>query len=373
MRFLHTADWHLGRKLHGFSLQAEQEFAFQQIEQIALQQQVDGVIIAGDLYDRTLPSEQAVALFNQQLKQLNLVDHLPIYAIAGNHDSATRLATGSSWYQNTNLYLATQLAQAFEPIELADTQIFLLPYFEPFAVRQYFADAQIKTLQQAIVPVLQKIKQLFHPQKKHVLVAHFFVAGSLQTNSETPLKIGGLAAVPGNLLADFDYVALGHLHGKDALKLPNARYSGSPIKFSLSEAQQTKGVWLVDTEPFQLTFMPLKPLHDVHQLTLDFQTLMTPAYYHQFNLDDYFGFILTDQQIIPNVLSRLRKIYPNTLSVQRATAIQLSQTTFNKRSDLQQDPLQLLTKFYQQTTQRTLTTEQLKWATAALKAAQKEG
>ncbi|UQS82184.1 exonuclease SbcCD subunit D [Bombilactobacillus folatiphilus] len=373
MRFLHTSDWHLGRRLHGFDLQAEQADAFSQIEQIALAQQVDGVIVAGDLYDRSLPAEQSVRMLNQQFKQLNLVDHLPLYVIAGNHDSATRLATGASWYQQTHLYVATQLAQAFTPVELTDTQIFLLPYFEPFAARQYFHDEQLQTLQQAIVPVFQKMKQVFDPAKKHVLVAHFFVAGSSQTTSETPLTVGGLAAIPSDLLADFDYVALGHLHGKDALQLPNARYSGSPIKFSLSETTQQKGVWIVDTEPFWLQFYPLKLLHDVIHLTQSFQTLTDESYYQKQDLNNYFGITLTDRQIIPNLLSRLRTIYPKLLTVERQTKLQLPDSAKSDVRQLQQqDPMDLLTDFYEQVAQVPLTKQQQQWATQALQLAQKE-
>nr|WP_255552610.1 exonuclease SbcCD subunit D [Lactobacillus sp. Sy-1] len=240
MRLLHTADWHIGRRLHGFNLAEEQLNAFKQIERIAIDEQVDGIIIAGDLYDRSLPSEQSVGLFNRMLKKLNLADHFPIYAIAGNHDSATRLSIGSDWFKDTNLYIHTQVSQCFQPVELADAQLFLLPFFEPFEVRQYFNDESIQHVDEAFAAIVEQIKKQFVSDKKHILISHFFVAGSATTESETKLTVGGLSAVPEQLLADFDYVALGHLHGKDAIKAPNIQYSGSPVKFSLSEANQKK-------------------------------------------------------------------------------------------------------------------------------------
>ncbi len=247
MKLLHTADWHIGRRLHGFDLTDEQQNAFDQIERIAQAEQVDGMIIAGDLYDRRLPSEASVAMVDEMLQKLNLVDQLPIYAVSGNHDSATRLATGTPWFKSTQLYLHTELSQAFNPVELADTQLFLCPYFEPFDAQQYFKDDSLQHLDQAFKRVVLEMKKKFDPAKKHLLVAHFFAAGSSTTDSETNLTVGGLAAVPTDLLTDFDYVALGHLHGKDALQTPTVRYSGSPVKFSLSEANQEKGVWIVDT------------------------------------------------------------------------------------------------------------------------------
>ena len=138
MKFLHTADWHIGKKLHNFDLNYEEDDAFKQIERIAEEEKVDAIIIAGDLYDRSLPSEEAVKSVNEKLKRLNLVDKYPLLVISGNHDSATRLNTGSEWFKATNLFLNTKISGAFEPVEIEDTQFFLLPYFEPQEVRNYF-------------------------------------------------------------------------------------------------------------------------------------------------------------------------------------------------------------------------------------------
>ncbi|RHW51245.1 exonuclease SbcCD subunit D [Bombilactobacillus bombi] len=374
MRFLHTADWHIGRRLHGFDLTEEQDYAFQQIETIAQSEHVDGIIIAGDLYDRSAPAEAAVQQLNRMLQQLNLTDKFPIYAISGNHDSNIRLATGTPWFPRTNFYLYTQLEQAFTPIELTDTQIFLLPYFEPFAAQQYFQDESLQHLDQSVAAVIAEMKTHFTPGKTHILVAHFFVNGSAQTDSETQLTVGGLASVPLSLLSDFDYVALGHLHGKDALQAPQARYSGSPVKFSLSEAHQKKGVYLVDTDTQTITFKPLSPLHDVQQLTASFAELTQPEFYQQYQLTDYFGITLTDTKPIPNVLTQLRTIYPRIISLNRAEGF-VEQFSYQgeKRQQLQQqDPLDLLSDFYEHIAQEPLTDQQKKWAAAALKIANQE-
>ncbi|MCD2255729.1 exonuclease SbcCD subunit D [Lactobacillus sp. CC-MHH1034] len=368
MRLLHTADWHIGRRLHGFDLTAEQEHAFKQIEAIALEAKVDGVIIAGDLYDRSLPSEQAVALLNDMIQRLNLHDQLPIYAISGNHDSAIRLATGAPWYQATNYYLATELAQAFEPIELTDIQIFLLPYFETFQAQQYFNDPAIKNVAAAMARIVTRMKTKFDADKRQILVAHFFADGSATTDSETQLKVGGLGAIPVNLLQDFDYVALGHLHGKDALHADNARYSGSPVKFSLSEAHQQKGVWLIDTADMSRTFKPLTPINDVVQLTDSFAHLTDPDYYGQLKCDDYLGITLTDTKPIVNVLARLREIYPNIISLERAQGY-TTQVAMQTLDLAHKSPLDLLNDFYEHVAKEDLTEQQKQWAAAALKQA----
>lgn len=369
MRFLHTADWHLGKKLNGFDLLADQQAILKQIQTIAVQEQVDAMVIAGDLYDHHLPSETTVQLLNQTLQAINLKQHLPLLAISGNHDSAPRLATGSPWFENTDFYLHTQLAQAFKPVVLGDTQFFLLPYFEPFAARQYFADPDLTTIASAMQAVITKLKTLFIPDKKHVLVAHFFAAGGNIGSSETNLTIGGLAVVPQQLLADFDYVALGHLHSKDALHQERIRYSGAPLKFAIGEASQTKGVWIVDTAPFQVKFVPLHPIRELRQLKASFATLLTPAFYQHQATDDYLAVDLTDDDIIPNLRGRLQNIYPHLLQVRRAQgAVSLTQAT---QTVTELAPLTLLARYYQELNGTALTAAQQQWAQQQLLAVEK--
>ena len=371
MRFLHTADWHIGRRLHGFDLTEEQKNAFLQIEKIALVENVDGVIIAGDLYDRSLPAEDSVGLLNSMIEKLNLTDKLPIYAISGNHDSAQRLSTGTKWFKQTNFYLHTQLKEAFEPVELPNTQVFMLPYFEIFEAQQYFNDDSIKELDQAFKLIITEMKAAFDPKKFHLLVAHFFADGSATTESESKLRIGGLGAVPISLFKDFDYVALGHLHGKDALQTDHARYSGSPLKFSLSEANQKKGVYIIDTDPFKLTFKPIKPIRDVHSLTDSFNNLTDKAFYQKLACQDFFGITLTDETLIPNAMARLRQIYPNIIALnwENGYAAALDYHGEKGQEIRQKDPMTLLTEFYEKVANEPLTSQQEKWAKAALKKA----
>ncbi len=367
VKFLHTADWHIGKKLHGYDLLAEQKDILQKILQLAKQEAVDAIVIAGDVYDRSVPSEESIRLVNQTIAEFNLTAGFPLLVISGNHDSATRLATGAPWFKETNFYLHTQLKEAFEPVVLQDTAFYLLPYFEPIDARLYFADDTLKTIQQALEKVIVTITENFDPTKRHVLVSHFFVAGSLKTDSETNLEIGGLDGIASELLTPFDYVALGHLHGKDALQAKNARYSGSPLKYSLSEKDQTKGVYLVDTTAGKFTFKPLNPLHEVKELTGSFAEFLTPEFYQTIQREDYLALQLTDRAVIPNMMNQLRQVYPHLLQVERLNGREIEHQLV--RHDLKaKTPLTLVEDFFTEITEEPLTDQQLAWVTSSLKA-----
>ncbi|GEO73658.1 DNA repair exonuclease [Levilactobacillus namurensis DSM 19117] len=374
MKFLHTADWHIGKKLHGYDLLTEQRDAYRQIKAIALAEQVDAVVIAGDLYDRALPSEDAVATLDEMLVDLNRQTKLPLLAISGNHDSGVRLGYGRQWFDSTRFYLRTQVGEGLEPVTLGDTQFFLLPYFEPFAVRQLFDDPEIRTVAQGMARLVQVMETKFAPDKKHVLVAHFFAAGSTHTDSETQVQVGGLNAVPVDLLRAFDYVALGHLHRKEALQHePTIKYSGSPLKFSTSEAADTKGVWIVDTDttPVTVTFKPLTPLHDLVVLRDSFEHLMASDHDFGVGPDDFIAVELTDTTPIPNVMQRLKTRFPKVIELTRVNPLTVTLAQLDTRQ-VQNDPLALLKDFFEQTTQHPLDDQQLHWAKQALQRATKE-
>ncbi|MBP2099257.1 exonuclease SbcCD subunit D [Enterococcus rivorum] len=375
MRFLHTADWHIGKKLHGYDLLEEQRHAFQQILAIAKEEAVDGIVIAGDLYDRSVPAVEAVETFNDMMIQMNLIDKYPVFAISGNHDSSTRLETGGPWFSYLNFHLATRLEQAFQPVEFMDTQFFLLPYFEPIAARLHFEMDEIRTIDQAMSVVIEEMKKKFDPEKSHVLVSHFFVAGSEKTESETKLTVGGLDTVPLSYLEDFDYVALGHLHGKNALNGKNARYSGSPLKFSLSEMNQEKGVWIVDTDKNTtiFRFRELQPLRDIKQLQGSFSELTDQTFYENLNRNDYIHIQLTDRAVISNMMNRLRQVYPRIIGVERLYG---RDNPINKNSvkpSLKKlAPLELVEQFFEEVTHEKLTSQQVKWVEDSLKSIHQE-
>ncbi|MGX7174246.1 exonuclease SbcCD subunit D [Enterococcus ratti] len=361
MRFLHTADWHIGKKLQGYDRIEEQKYVLSEILTIAKDEQVDAIVIAGDLYDRSVPAVDAIEVFNNLMVEWNLKERFPIFAISGNHDSSIRLSAGTPWFSQTNYYLQTRFEEAFTPIVFQDTQFFLLPYFEPISARIYFEDDRIRTIQQAMEKVITKMKEQFDPAKKHVLVSHFFVMGCTKTDSETKIEVGGLDAISGKLFESFDYVALGHLHNQAALKQENARYSGSPLKYSLSEINQKKGVWIVDlAEQVSLAFRNLTPLYEIEEVTASFKELLDPKFYQGINRENYIQIYLNDRAVIPNMMNQLRKIYPRILGVERVNG-RIQQTKRQQKKLVAKEPYKLVQLFFKEMTEEPLTRNQEFW------------
>lgn len=345
MKILHTADWHIGKTLAGFDLLPVQQASFAQLRQVARDQNVDAMIIAGDLYDRGLANAASVDAVNDMLRTLNLDDQLPLLAIAGNHDSAARLATGRDWYAHTQLHLNTRLAEAFTPVVMGDTQFFLLPFFEPREAAAYFDDDSLTTLETAMARIVAALRDLFDADKKHVLVAHFFAAGSTHSGSETKVNVGGLDAVPLDLLEDFDYVALGHLHNRHASpaeKAPQVQYAGSLVKYDVSEVNQRKGVYILDTDTMTREFIELKQSPEFQHVTAAFDDIITGAV--AVPATDYVAFTLTDTEVIPDLMARLRERYPYCVGVDREQHVHLNQPV--REFDASLDPMALLGQFY---------------------------
>ena len=363
MRFLHTADWHIGKKIHGYSLLNEQADAFEQILAIAKEQQVDAVVIAGDLYDRAIAGSDSVALLTQQLHTLNITEKFSVLAISGNHDSAIRLGSASPWYLAQHFYMQTTVAQSFVPVVIDDVAFFLLPYFEIFEVQQLFPDVEIKTLDQAFGLIVEEMAKNFVAGRRNVLVSHFFAAGSETTDSETKVQVGGLQAIAVTQLEVFDYVALGHLHNPNALHHEKIRYSGSPLAFSLSEANQKKGVVVVDVtaDGVAQTFIPLKPRRAVVELTGSFADFKTNSEFLQHS-DDFVGVNLTDTKVIPNVMGELKQQYPIVLQINRQSVVRLQNQT--KKVNVS-DPLTVFGDFFKEVTTEELTPFQEKVITTS--------
>jgi len=330
MKLLHTADWHIGRTLNGFSLLDEQEHAFKEILKIAKEKKVDGIVIAGDIYDRAIPGTDAVTALDKMFREINLDNDLPIYAISGNHDGAKRLNYGREWMEHTNFHLNTLLKEAFTPIETADTQIFMLPFFDPMDARVYYADQgmavdkvkEIRTISEAMSLVLKDMYQLFDPDKKHLLITHFAITPNkekeIELTSETTSKVGGLASLTAKQFDKFDYVMLGHIHTRLASPEPDKmRYSGSPVKFNIKEANPKfhgKGVEIVDTAvtPIAHKFYEIKPETDLIVLKETWETLLDPEFYKLQPVDEaWFAITIKEFDVSKQINTRaqLQQIY----------------------------------------------------------------
>lgn len=305
MKFLHTADWHIGRTINGFSILEEQKYAFEQIKEIAKNENVDAVIIAGDLYDRSIPSVEAVTTFNEMLTDLVINEKIPVYAISGNHDGAKRLNFGRDFFADSNFYLSTNIEEAMKPVETEDTQYFLLPFIDPSDARVYYKnvigedDELVKSytkISDAVRRIVFDMREHFVEGKKHVLVTHFAVSKKGEESddelkqlmlSETTSTVGGLATLTHDIFKGFDYVALGHIHTHKASPSESVVYSGSPVIFNSKEAKLStqKGIYIVDDTDGKINkkFINLKVKKPFYVLNEDFETLTSKDFYKEYS------------------------------------------------------------------------------------------
>ena len=357
MKFIHTADWHIGRKLQQVDLLGDQEFVLNNLIEELKEKDLDFIIIAGDLYDRSVPSREATTLLQELLIKINIECDLPIFAISGNHDSRERLAVGQAWFSKHNFYLATQLEDAFHKIQYKDADIYLLPYFEPYEAKVYFEDDKLTTHHTATKRVVDEIYKNLDESRINILVAHTFVAGAEPTDSEREISIGTVENVGVNV----DYVALGHLHNPNALDEERIRYSGSPLAYSFSESNQGKGVRLIELtkENFDDRFIPIKQKRKMHNIVADYDEIFSKEYREKFDTEnDYFSMELGKLEGVTDPMPRIKEFYPNTLLLKsKAKRLDSSKNSVNKEM-LKKNPLELIESFYEEQVLDTLTSTQ---------------
>ena len=353
VKFLHTADWHIGRKLQGKDLLEDQQYVMNNLISKIDETKPDFLIIAGDLYDRSVPSKEATTLLQELLVKINIECNIPIFAISGNHDSRERLAIGEAWFSKHKFYLHTRLDQSFDKITFEDMDIYLLPYFEPFEAREYFEDATLTTHNSATKRVIDEIYKNIDMSKTNILVAHTFVSGGLETDSEREISVGTVENVAVEIFEKFDYVALGHLHNPNAIKEERIKYSGSPMAYSFSEATQTKGMRLVELtkEIFTEEFISLEQKRKLHNISTTYEEIFTKVFQQNFDCkNDYFSMELSGMEGVTDPLPRIKEYYPNTLILkQKRNNNSDSEIKFDKEM-LTKSPLELIEGFYNEQT-----------------------
>ena len=361
MKLLHLADLHLGKVVRGFSMLEDQRYLLRQIVETAKSEAVDVVLIAGDVYDKHFPSEEAVTLLDDFLSELRTCG-LRIMMIAGNHDSRVRLQFGRRLFCEEGVHIVGSLEESILPITLNDAYgpicFYLLPYVKPAYVRA-FLDQEIKGYPEALDAMIAAMN--IDSSRRNVLVAHQFVAGAASCESEEP-SVGGIDWVDAALFDKFDYVALGHLHSPQKVGRDTLRYCGTPLKYSFSEASQHKSVTFVELgEKGSVTIAaePLVPRHDLRELRGSYMELTDRRNYEDTAVDDYLHITLTDEQDIPEALARLRVIYPNLMRLDydnRRT--QTRQELDAPAKAEQKTPLEHFADFYQLQNNQPLTHEQ---------------
>ena len=358
VKFLHTADWHIGRKLQGKDLLEDQQVVLDNLITEMKKINPDFLIIAGDLYDRSVPSKEATTLLQELLVKINIECNMPIFAISGNHDSRERLAIGDAWFSKHKFYLHTRLEQAFDKLSYEDADIYLLPYFEPFEAREYFEDATLTTHNLATKRVIDEIYKSLDENKTNILVAHTFVSGGLETDSEREISVGTVENVAVEVFDKFDYVALGHLHNPNAINEERLKYSGSPMAYSFSEASQTKGMRLIEVtkESYSEEFIPLKQKRKLHNISASYEEVLTKEFQQNYDCkNNYFSMELSGLEGITDPLPRIKEYYPNTLVLKQKRNTGIDNEVKLDREMLTKSPLQLIEGFYNEQTGSELT------------------
>lgn len=355
MKFIHTADWHLGKLVHGVYMTAEQREVLRQFVEMVEQEKPDAIVIAGDLYDRSVPPTEAVELLNEVMFQINVELETPVVAIAGNHDSAERLSFGASWFKQSNFYLKGKLDQDFAPVSINGVNFYCVPYAEPGVVRELLGDESIHSHQEAMKAIIGKIEEEMNQDEINVFVGHAFVLGGQTSDSERTLSVGGSGCVSIDLFEPFDYTALGHLHSPDAIRHDTVRYSGSLLKYSFSEAKQRKSISIVEiTDDGKVTIeeRTLIPTRDMREIEGTLEELLDPSRIQTEQVEDYLKVTLLDKGALIDPMNKLRQVYPNVLHLDRKIELtdQKKKQDYTSVRDEKKTELDLFSDFYTQMT-----------------------
>ena len=319
MKLIHLSDLHIGKRLCEYPLIEDQRYIIEEILEIIKKETPDGVIIAGDIYDKAVPSEEAVELFDDFLYRLSMLD-TQVFIISGNHDSAERLSFASRLIDASGIHISSVYDGQTIPFALKDDfgegMIYMLPFVKPADVRRFFPDTEIKSYTDALDAAVKNMN--IDKSKRNVLVTHQFVTGALRSDSED-ISVGGTDNINAEIFNDFDYVALGHIHKAQNIGCEKIRYCGTPLKYSVSEAQNDKSVTVAEfgkKGELKIRTVPLKPLRDVTALKGTYFELTDKSFYEGTSYtSDYVYITLTDEEDIVDAARRLGVIYKNLLGI----------------------------------------------------------
>lgn len=349
MRILHTSDWHLGMTDCGRSLHEDQAFFISEICRIVETQEIGAVLIAGDVYDRSVASSEAIRLYNDAMTRLCLGSNVPVVVIAGNHDGAERLESCSELLAASKLFVCGTLRRELCKVDLGDTEVFLLPWITEETVKSVYPENkdEIAGLDDAYRVVISKIREDFDPDKKHLLLAHAFITDSETSTSDRAAVIGTAMQIPAVIFDAFDYVALGHIHKPQNVN-DRIRYSGTPMPYSFGkEETQKKSVTIVDTETMEHTIIPLHPLHKRTTLTGTLEELLHPDEDEEI-IHGFVKLKVTDKPVGLSSLTQLREIYPILMECESRSfeiAGSTIKLTAEEYEEMQTDPFKVFNSF----------------------------
>lgn len=357
MKILHTGDWHIGKLVHGLHMTEDQRILLKQLIELIKKEKVDVLLISGDVYDRSIPPTDAVELLDDVLSEIVMKLGVKVIAVAGNHDSPDRLDFGSKILRDNGLYISGRFDKKIKAIQLEDdygvVNFYPIPFAEPAVVRALYDDKECKTHDDAIGNIIEGIKSDFVATDRNICLSHAFVIGTetLETSdSERPLSIGGSEFVSVDKYEDFDYVALGHLHRPQKVKVNHIRYAGSLLKYSFSEAKQKKSVIIVELKEkgdISIEQKYLEPIRDMRIITGKLEDLLDEKVYSLASTEDYISAVLTDDGKLFEPMKKLRAVYPNVLQIEKVVSdIKASGTLISSKEMKTKKPGELFSDFY---------------------------
>ena len=366
MKFIHLSDLHLGKRVNEFSMTEDQEYILNEILNITDNIKPDCVIIAGDVYDKSIPSAEAVQLFDDFLCRL-AERSLKVFVISGNHDSAERIAFGARLMDKSGIYMSPVYNGKVTPVTLEDEygkiNVYMLPFIKPSHVRRFFPEEKIESYTDALDTAISEMR--VNTSERNILVTHQFVTGASRSESEE-ISVGGSDNVDASVFAPFDYTALGHIHGPQNIGSERIRYCGTPLKYSFSEANHKKSVTAIEffeKGNVSVSEIPLTPLRDMKEIKGTYMELTAKSYYDTLNTDSYMHITLTDEDDIHDAVGKLRVIYPNLMKLDydNKRTRSSSQLEINEKISLK-SPLELFMELYDKQNNQPMNESQIEFS-----------
>lgn len=371
MRLMHLSDLHIGKRLNEFSLLDDQSYILDEILRIAEEQKPDAVAIAGDIYDKSTPSAEAVALFDSFITRLaKLVT--PVFVISGNHDSAERIAFGSSLMQTAGVYLSPVYNGDSAPVKVGDefgsVNVYMLPFIRPSDVRRRFPDDDTESFDSAFKAAVSHLN--VNENERNIILAHQFITGAAAGGSES-VSVGGLDNISAEVFEPFDYAALGHIHHRQNISFEKVRYCGTPLKYSFSEVSDKKTVTIANIGKkgeLSIEEIPLRPIRDLREIKGTYLEITDRNFYDKFNREDYIRVTLTDENDIPEAIGRLRAVYPNIMKLDYDnTRTRENRVVSDLADEVQRSPAELFSEFYRTCNNSELSEEQKDYIDSVIK------
>ncbi|WP_405354785.1 exonuclease SbcCD subunit D [Ruminococcus sp.] len=375
MRIIHLSDLHLGKRVNGYSMLEDQKYILDEIFTVIDEQKPQAIIIAGDVYDKPVPSAEAVQLFDDFLYSLTQ-RNLQVLVISGNHDSPERIAFGSRFMGKSGVHMSQVYNGKADLVTLSDKygeiNFYLLPFIKPSNVRRYFPEEEINTYTDAMKLAVSQMN--IDEKGRNILITHQFVTGAFLSESES-IMVGGTDNVESYVFDSFDYVALGHIHRPQNIG-EKIRYCGTPLKYSQSEINHIKSVSIVDIAEkgnLEISVVPLKPLHEMREIKGTYNEITLYDNYINTNLEDYVFITLTDEEDEPDAISKLRTIYPNLMKLEYDnTRTRNSSVLFEVEKIENKSETELLSEFFEKQNGKEMSAEQLEYAEKLLEQIKEE-